>query len=375
MSALPEHFDGFTPPPRAAPLHVAARDPRPEPTENGEPLPRTGPNYAANPDPLAAFSRFIVTDEQVQNMKATELIWRNIIALAHLSVWCAKANGGKTTIAKFAAAEMAAAGRQVLFFQEDASAGDLPELHQHASRHGYTLLNSTLAGSAPDDQIKVLRTLVRDGADLSNFVMFFDTLKKYADLMSKGGSRTFFQLMRSVTQRGGTVILLGHVNKHKSSEGKPVFEGVGDVRNDVDELIYIDATDKDVAGIVTINMKPDKVRCAVQEVSFTLNTTTMELRPLDEVVDVGAILDAQRRREADGPIIRQIGKELTSGGLSHTELVDLVAKKYDRPRQAVREVVNRYCSDNLSQPDALWHESRVQPGNARRITLNQNAAP
>ena len=322
-----------------------------------------------NPDPLAAFSKFIVTDEQVQTMKATKLIWRDIIALAHLSVWCAKANGGKTTIAKFAAAELAGDGLQVLFFQEDASAGDLPALHQHAKENRYVLLNSTLAGSAPDEQIKVLRGLVRDGADLSDFVMFFDTLKKYADLMSKGGSRTFFQLMRAVTQRGGTVVLLGHVNKHKSAEGKLVFEGVGDVRNDVDEMIYIDATEKDAAGMVTIHMKPDKVRCAVREVSFSLDTTTMELRPLDEVVDVGAILEAQRRREADAALIAQISEALSNGGMGYTELVDRVVKDYSRPRQAVRDTLNRYCTTDASDAAALWLETRMTFNNTRHIAL------
>ena len=326
------------------------------------------------PDPLAAFSRFIVTDEQVQTMKATVLIWRHIIALAHLSVWCAKANGGKTTIAKFAAAELAHMGYIVLFFQEDASAGDLPALHQHAKENSYTLLNSTLAGSAPDEQIKVLRGLVRDGADLSSFVMIFDTLKKYADLMSKGGSRAFFQLMRAVTQRGGTVVLLGHVNKHKSTEGKLVFEGVGDVRNDVDEMIYIDATEKDAAGMVTINMKPDKVRCAVREVTFTLDTTTMELRPLDEVVDVGAILEAQRRRQADAPLIDQISKVLSDGGLCHTELVERVAKDYNRQRQAVRDTLNRYCSNDVANAAALWIETRMTFNNTRHIALKPATA-
>ncbi len=88
----------------------------------------------------------------------------------------------------------------------------------------------------------------------------------------------------------------------------------------------------------------------------------MELRPLDEVVDVGALLETQRRREADAPLIKQISEALPADGLSHTELVDLVAKKHDRPRQLVREVVNRYCSDNIDAANSLWIESRVQPG-------------
>uniref|UniRef100_UPI00286A56DA hypothetical protein n=1 Tax=Roseateles sp. TaxID=1971397 RepID=UPI00286A56DA len=62
MSA--EHFDGFTPPPRDAPSHVAANDPRPEPSDPDKAPPRTEANHEKHSDPLSAFSRFIVTDEQ-----------------------------------------------------------------------------------------------------------------------------------------------------------------------------------------------------------------------------------------------------------------------------------------------------------------------
>ena len=70
---------------------------------------------------------------------------------------------------------------------------------------------------------------------LGNIVLIVDTLKKFVELMSKGGARLFFSLMRALTQRGATVILLGHTNKHRGPDGKLVFEGVGDVRADVDE--------------------------------------------------------------------------------------------------------------------------------------------
>ena len=204
-------------------------------------------------DPIAALSQFFVTDEQVRAMKQTRLIWRDLIAMSHLAVWSAPGNGGKTSLATFAAGELADEF-SVLYFQEDASAGDLPALHQHAASHGYQLLNSTLADASPEDQIKVLQQLIQGGADLGGFVLFFDTLKKYTDLMSKGGTRAFFKLMRGLTQRGATVVLLGHTNKHKGTDGKLIFEGVGDVRNDVDELLYIESTEKDASGGVMLRM-------------------------------------------------------------------------------------------------------------------------
>lgn len=324
-------------------------------------------------DPLAALGRFFVTDEQVQAMQRTRMIWRDIIAMSHIGVWSAPGNGGKTSLATFAAGELADEF-EVLFFQEDASAGDLPALHQHATRHGYRLLNSTLAGASPEEQIKVLRGLTQGCADLAGYVMFFDTLKKYTDLMSKGGTRAFFQLMRALTQRGATVVLLGHTNKHKGVDGKLIFEGVGDVRNDVDELLYIDATEKDPDGVVTLTIRPDKTRCKVREATFTLDTKTMRVRALDQVVNVAAIVDRQRRQEADAPLIEQIRQALSKGGSNYTDLLDRVAKASDKSRRVVRDVLDRYCSEDLDNPDALWIETRMRLNNTRHIALKPRVA-
>lgn len=326
-------------------------------------------------DPLAALGRWLVTDEQVQTMQQTRIIFRGLIGMSHLAVWSAPGNGGKTSVAKFAAGELVASGFTVLFFQEDASAGDLPALHDHAKAHGYSLLNSTLAGSTPDEQIKVLRGLARDGVDLSNYIFFFDTLKKYVDLMSKGGARGFFQLMRALTQRGATVILLGHTNKHKGTDGKLIFEGVGDVRNDVDELIYLESTPKTDDGIVTMTMKPDKVRCAIKEASFVLDTNTMTVRPADRVVDVGAVLAAQRQRQADEPLISSIRAALAGGGMAFEALRRAVMADTGEGRNRVGQVIEAYCGDEASDAHALWLETRMRANNTRYISLKPGVTP
>lgn len=318
------------------------------------------------PDPLTLLDRFAVTAEQVESMKTTRIIWRDQIALSHLLAWIGQAGGGKTTIAKFAAGELAQAGFRVFYFQEDAPAGDLPALHEHARAHGYKLLNSTLAGASPDDQISVLRDLAKSDADLSNTVFVLDTLKKYADLMSKGGMRGFFTLMRALTQRGATVLLLGHTNKHRGVDGKLMFEGVGDVRNDVDELVYLDATEKDATGIVTVTMRPDKVRCAIKEATFQIDTATLTVRPLATVVDVQAIKAAQEQRREDQSLIDVIDSTLAAGGMNHTELVRRVRDETGLSRLRVERVIERYISAEPGAPGALWSETRGL-SNARYI--------
>jgi hypothetical protein len=340
--------------------------------QKDEPPPR---DAEPQDDPLAALAPFFVTEDQVLKMKATTMIWRGHIAQAHAAVWSAPPNGGKTTLARKAAAELAADGWSVLFFQEDAGAGDLPMLHAHAAQHGYKLLNSALAGGVPDDQITALHALVRGGADLSNYVMFFDTLKKYVDLMSKNGSREFFRLMRALTQRGATVILLGHTNKHRGPDGKLVFEGVGDVRSDVDEMLYIEASDKDALGVVILTVKPDKVRCKVVEASYRLDTNTMTVEPLDEVVDVVAQRRRAEQEAEDAALIVAVRHALRTTGMPKYRLIQQVAAATDVGERTVRAVVNRYLGTDPQDPHALWLETYIRANNTRYVSLKPTNQP
>lgn len=331
--------------------------------------------HPPKPDVMAAFNRWRVTDEQVEQMEETRLIWRDAVALSHLAVWSSPANGGKTALARFAAGELAPRGYQVLYFQEDAPAGDLPAMHEHATQHGYALLNSTLTGSSPNDQLDVLHQLVQDGADLNNYVLIFDTLKKFADLMSKGGAREFFRLMRSLTQRGATVILLGHTNKHVGLDGKLMFEGVGDVRNDCDELFYLDATDKDDRGLRTLTLRPDKTRCAVKPATFVLDTTDMTMRALDRVVDVQELEKSRRQRLQDAAVIQAIDEALSVTGMNRSELIEQARAMSGHGAKSVRNVLDRYCFENKDDPRALWLVTYLRLNNTRYISRNPARLP
>ncbi len=319
--------------------------------------------------PLGKLARFVVTEEQVRDMAETTMIWRQLIARSHLAVWAAPGNGGKTTIAKLAAAELSAAGYDVLFFQEDAAAGDLPALHAHAVEHGYRMLNSTLANSAIEDQIAVLADLVDSGADLSNVVLFFDTLKKFVEVLNKGGARAFFKLMRGLTIRGATIVLLGHTNKHRGPDGKLIFEGVGDVRNDVDELLYIESIkDRDS---VTMTVQPDKVRAIVREATFRLDLVTMAVHALPHVVDVAERLRMAKHRREDADLIEHIRAALkqAGGGMTKTALIEQVAATSGVGQKTVRGVVNRYLGNDPADTGALWIETYVRATNTRRVSL------
>jgi hypothetical protein len=317
---------------------------------------------------IAELTPFLVTDEKVKDLEDTKLIWRDSLAQSHLHAWCSPGNGGKTSLALVAAKELVQSDHRVLFFQEDASAGDLPALHEHASLNGYLLLSSGLAKGAATtitDQVKLIRRYAESGADLRNAVIFFDTLKKYTDLMSKSAAKDFFQLMRVMTQCGATVILLAHTNKHAGVDGKLIFEGVGDVRNDVDNLSYLEST-ADVAPdrCKTVTLRHDKVRAKMRALSFKMNTETRAIEFLDNPVDVKAEEKARKEYFEDAPIIAAVRGSLLNGPRNFTELRNEVAGFVGVGRKKVGDAIHKYA-----EKSKIWTIEPMATNNVHVVTL------
>ncbi len=87
-----------------------------------------------------AMAGFRVTDEQVREIEAIRPIWLKLIFHQQYHVWVAPPNGGKTTIANRAAADMTAAGFTVWYINLDAGAAQLKEYQALANEGGFNLI-------------------------------------------------------------------------------------------------------------------------------------------------------------------------------------------------------------------------------------------
>lgn len=322
------------------------------------------------PDRLACFK---VTIEAVRNMEGQIFIWRMCLTKGYVHVWCAPSNGGKSTIARLAAAEMARAGMTVYYCQEDANKDELGFLHEHAEENGYALLNSVLAKRSCEEMIESLEDLVRAGDDLSDVVIFIDTLKKFLDVMSKGGSRRFFKLTRSLSILGATIVLLGHTNKHPDKNGNVVFEGVGDIRNDVDELHYVVSAPSPDGKTILFTISPDKRRSLAQPISFVYTIETRDLEPANGSASALDELEIRRYRVKDAGIIAAIQHELSAGEKLISHLADSVAASMGIQEKLVRSVITRWLPTGIIPASPLWYERRVAKHNARYITSEPTA--
>jgi hypothetical protein len=320
-------------------------------------------------DPLQILAKYVVTKEQVSEMVETRLIWKKIIASSHSQAWIARGNGGKTLIAKHACAQLAKIGYDVFYFQEDAGGGDLPKLQTHAHENGYKLMNSMINNTSVKEMLNSLNQLTMSDVDLSNHFYVFDTLKKFVDPNNKREVREFFTLMRNLTVQGAGLTVLGHTTK-REGKGDLMFDGVGDIRDDVDELIYIEATEKDSYGKITFTMKPDKVRCLAEEASFEFDSINNLLTELDHVVDVESINNAQEQLAKDEPIIAIITELLNKQDYPITELVKTTKRHCNFGEKYLRALIERYLDSNPDSISVKWIEKPQGLNNTKMISMD-----
>jgi hypothetical protein len=267
---------------------------------------------------------------------------------------CSKANGGKTTLMVHIAGDMAKDGYRVIYINADASASDIKNYKLHAMEYGYTLINPDLTNGTADKVIEELRFASISQSDCSKVVIILDTLKKFGDMMNKAKSKQFNSLLRALTAKGITVICLAHTNKHDDKDGKPIFEGTGDLRNDFDELIYLIPI-RNPDGTITVSTLKDKTRADIRDESFVI-TVDREVKLLEHHIDTLAISEWQKNLADDEPVIKFILEQISPISKTATELRTIAMNtnaKYSRNR--LEGVLKRYCAGN--SPDPKWTSS------------------
>ena len=134
-------------------------------------------------------------------------------------------------------------GSDVIYFNEDDGAKGVLQKAKLGHKHGMTMV--TLATS-PDpglrntsDALRLLSAIRQEG-EADGKIVICDTLKKFAPVLNKADMREVLHVFREFAAAGGTVILLGHCNKHRTMDGRLIYEGVGDLKADVDNMFGLD---------------------------------------------------------------------------------------------------------------------------------------
>ena len=306
---------------------------------------------------------FRVSSRELKAISDPEFIIDGLVVAGHLILVAAEPNGGKTTIFMHLSGEMASKGFHVIYVNADISAGDAKGFGVKAEELGVDLLLPDMrVGKSMADVVLGLEKMNREAGDYSKMVFVFDTLKKMADVISKRASKDLLRTLRGLTARGATIILLAHTNKYKGDDGKPIYEGTGDLRSDVDELIYL-IPEKHSDGSMTVSVEPDKTRAKIKRMTFDIGEDrTVTQR--EDYVDVLASHAKMKQRELDQECIERVTEAIELKLVKQSEIVEHCKIHHISKRKAL-SCLKRYSNGS----DQLWTEEKGFAHNTKIYTL------
>lgn len=294
------------------------------------------------------FARFLLSDEDAAEIADAKFIVPGLIVDGLVHAIIAEPNGGKTTLMMHLAPQMVNAGYRVVYVNADISAPHAVAARRQAEEGGFHLALPDFQRSSSMETVRrELELLAAQEGDLSGNVVIIDTLKKMVDVIQKGQAKRCYNMLRQLSARGMTVICLGHTNKHKDGDGKPVYEGTGDLRADVDNLIYLHPR-KEPDGSITVSTDPDKTRAALVPLTFHI-AADRSVTQCGEYIDVAADTAARIQLDKDSLLIEAITAAIEAGHETQSAIVSAAADAGSKGQ--VRAVLKRYRDD-------LWREQR-----------------
>ncbi len=292
--------------------------------------------------------KYEVKSAYVNGLGNEEFLFDNLLIRNHILTVIAESGDGKTTFLFFhVCAELAKKSMIICYIDADSPPSDHKKMKEFADKHGFKfLIPDVNQGTSVESLLADIAALANLQINLADYVFFFDTLKKFIDLMSKKSAKDFFVLMRKLTKLGATVVLPGHANKHRDSDGNLVFEGVGDVRSDSDDLIFFEKVKKtddslDVTTIVDPG-KGAKVRGLFKPFSFNIDKSR-QITFHDRALKLIDLSNTGVPKASAGDILTITEEYLKSRGepVGQAHLVQYTMDKVEGQagKQRVREVI------------------------------------
>jgi hypothetical protein len=197
-------------------------------------------------------------------------------------------------------------------------------------------------------------TAAADKDQARGLVVIIDVIKKVTDPMSKRLSAAFGKGARQFVLRGGTIIALAHVNKHRTADDKPVFGGTSDLLDDFDAgyLMYQVSVDA-VAQTKTITLeniksRGDVARHASYRYSTAAGQSYRELLDSITAVDQSEASVAQRSEQmhTDADLIKIARESISAGIDTRMVLAAAIAQKSGCSKRKAFQLLDRHTGED-----------------------------
>ena len=289
-----------------------------------------------------------------QQMLDDTFVLKDIAILGQWTTIYAAPNTGKTLITLWLLKEALYGdfidGDLVFYVNADDNFKGLTDKTELAEKWGFHLIAPNQRGFK-SSQITNLMIEIMQADEARGVVIILDTLKKFTNLMHKQEASDFGNIIREFISAGGTMIGLAHTNKHRSADGKPIYSGTSDIRDDSDCAFIIDKVDgrffEDEVAIEFVN---DKARGDVADkVSFSYSRkrgqTYAELvdtvKRLDEgrMEQLKSTAEVARKLEDDAGVITAVRDAINQKVTSKAAIIKHVNEETGIPQQRIRKTI------------------------------------
>jgi primase-polymerase (primpol)-like protein len=298
--------------------------------------------------------------------------------LGQMTIFSAPPNAGKTLITLKLLGQAIESNQidadKVYYFNADDNAKGTRVKNRYAEKLGFHMIVPGFNEFKTDDLIPDLKVLIANRIAVGA-VIVLDTIKKFADLMNKSNISQFTKQLREFVQAGGTVIALSHVNKNKDSDGKHIYAGTSDLRDDADcaYTISIKNEERDyrIVEFDNTKMRGDVARSRIFKYSIQQGIGYFDLLDSVSVIEESEAvkIESEKNIQADMKIICHIGKAIRDGNDKRTRLIDHVHQqlKPNTSRKEIERVLTEYENNR-------WYKT-IGDKNSHVYSVSQSSNP
>jgi hypothetical protein len=327
--------------------------------------------------PLVEYSLLGMGEQLAKECAEQVLLLGPIILMHQSSVAYAAPNTGKTLIILKLLINAIKEGKvdpsNVFYINVDDTLNGLIEKLKLAEEYGFHMLAEGYNNFKADDLLKMLADLVENNR-AKGIIIILDTLKKFTDLMDKRMSSRFGKAIRNFVMRGGTCISLAHTNKHRNSDGKPVYAGTTDIIDDADcaYLMYEVGIDAD-AETKTIQFENIKSRGSVaRQVAYRYSISEGlsyrdlfdSVKPVDDT-EVSSLKQTVEL-ESDTGLIDVVTACIREGINTKMRLAEAASERSGASKRAVLRLIDKYSGGD---PDKHLWNFQVHERGAKKYCL------
>lgn len=323
------------------------------------------------------------SEQMEKQMLEDKFILEGIAILGQSTIFYAKPNSGKTLLTISLLVRGIKRGqinsRDVYYINADDNHKGLTQKLKIAEEHGFYMLAPGHNQFKIDELSRILQSLI--DSDLARGkVIILDTVKKFVDLMRKDKTSNFSQTIRQFVSKGGSIIMLAHVNKHKDHEGKLIYGGTSDLVDDSDCAYTLDIISEDsLTHTRVVKFENIKNRGAVVNEAYYQYDATPSTSYLAKLESIKVISENEKheiqerkafveRKETNADAIEAIKEVLLEGDKKKTQLIQEASKRSGISKSKITKALNDHAGESI-QKHQYW-KLIIEERNAHIYQLN-----